>query len=258
MIETDNIYCEDCLEGMKRMAGHSVDAIIADLPYGVLNRKNRDAQWDRKIPLAPLWNEYRRIAKPDAPIILFGQGMFTAELVLSQPGLWKYNLIWHKDRTSGHLNANRMPLRQHEDIIVFYDKLPVYHPQMTPSLPEQRNHGRKTTRVCTNRCYGNMVITPVRIMDCKYPTSVIYVPKEHKSGHFFHPTQKPVALIEYLIKTYTDEGDVVLDNCIGSGTTAVAAIRTNRHYVGFEINPDYCSIADRRIAEERQNMAGHK
>ena len=103
-----------------------------------------------------------------------------------------------------------------------------------------------------------MVITPVRIMDCKYPTSVIYVPKEHKSGHFFHPTQKPVALIEYLIKTYTDEGDVVLDNCIGSGTTAVAAIRTNRHYVGFEINPDYCGIADRRIAEERQNMTGHK
>ena len=247
MIEIDRIYCEDCLEGMKRMATGSVDAIIADLPYGVLNRKNRAARWDRKIPLAPLWKEYRRIAKPDSPIILFGQGMFTAELVLSQPKLWRYNLVWHKDRRSGHLNANRMPLRQHEDILVFYEKLPVYHPQMTPSPPERRNHGRKTTTVCTNRCYGDMAVTPVRVMDCKYPTSVIFMPKEHKAGRFFHPTQKPVGLLEYLIRTYTDEGDVVLDNCIGSGTTAVAAIRADRHYVGFEIEQDYCDIANSRI-----------
>ena len=145
MIETNHIYNMDCLEGMKRMADRSVDAVIADLPYGVLNRQNSAARWDQKIPLAPLWEQYLRITKPDSPIILFAQGMFTAELVLSQPKLWRYNLVWHKDRVSGHLNANRMPLRQHEDILVFYRKLPVYHPQMTPCPPEKRNHGRRKT-----------------------------------------------------------------------------------------------------------------
>lgn len=234
------------------MADRSVDAVIADLPYGVLNRQNEAARWDNKIPLAPLWEQYKRITKPDSPIILFGQGLFTAELVLSQPKLWKYNLVWHKDRTSGHLNANRMPLRQHEDILVFYKKLPVYHPQMRPSTPGERNHGRKIEAGCTNRCYGNMKLTPVRIIDEKYPTSVIYAPKEFKKGMFFHPSQKPVSLIEYLIRTYTDEGDVVLDNCIGSGTTAVAAIRTGRYYIGFETDKSYCDIALRRIAEEQE------
>lgn len=136
MIETDKIYNMDCLEGMSRMPEGSVDAIIADLPYGVLNRGNRSACWDRQIPLGPLWEQYRRIIKPDSPIILFAQGIFSAHLMLSQPGIWRYNLVWQKDRVTGHLNANRMPLRQHEDILVFYMKQPVYHPQMTPCPPE--------------------------------------------------------------------------------------------------------------------------
>ena len=250
MIETDKIYNMDCLEGMSRMPEGSVDAIIADLPYGVLNRGNRSACWDRQIPLGPLWEQYRRIIKPDSPIILFAQGIFSAHLMLSQPGIWRYNLVWQKDRVTGHLNANRMPLRQHEDILVFYMKQPVYHPQMTPCPPERRNHGRRKTEGFTNRCYGTMKLSPVRIADDKYPTSVIFMPKEHKKGAFYHPTQKPVALMEYLIRTYTDEGDVVLDNCIGSGTTAVAAIRTGRHYIGFEIEQVYCEIAERRIQEE--------
>lgn len=250
MIETDKIYLEDCLEGMKRMESRSVDAVIADLPYGVLNRQNEAARWDNRIPLEPLWKEYKRVTKPDSPIILFAQGMFSAELVLSQPKLWRYNLVWHKDRVSGHLNANRMPLRQHEDILVFYKKLPVYHPQMRPSTPEQRNHGRKVRSDCTNRCYGNMKLTPVRIMGEKYHTSVIYAPKEFKKGTFYHPTQKPVSLVEYLIRTYTDEGDVVLDNCIGSGTTAIAAIRSGRHHIGFETDRNYYETANRRIEEE--------
>ena len=257
MIEKDHIYLEDCLEGMKRMEARSVDAVIADLPYGVLNRQNEAARWDNRIPLEPLWKQYKRITKPDSPIILFAQGMFTAELVLSQPKLWKYNMVWHKDRVSGHLNANRMPLRQHEDILVFYKNLPVYHPQMKPSSPEQRNHGRKVLSDCTNRCYGNMKLTPVRVMDEKYPTSVIYAPKEFKKGTFYHPTQKPVSLVEYLIRTYTDEGDLVLDNCIGSGTTAVAAIRCGRHYIGFETDKGYYDIALRRTEEEREKMNNH-
>lgn len=249
MIEIDKIYHMDCMDGLPQMADRSVDAVIADLPYGVLNRSNKAASWDKRIPLAPLWEQYRRIAKPGCPIILFAQGFFSSELMMSQPKLWKYNLVWHKDRVSGHLNANRMPLRQHEDILVFYDRLPVYHPQMRPCLPTERNHTRRDVETFTNRCYGSMKAVPVRMADDKYPTSVISIPKEHKTGAFFHPTQKPVALIEYLIRTYTDEGAVVLDNCIGSGTTAVAAICTGRHFVGFEIEEKYCEIANRRITE---------
>ena len=249
----------DCIEGMKLMADGSVDAVIADLPYGVLNRNNGSAGWDRQMPLEPLWEQYRRITKPGSPIILFAQGIFSARLMLSQPRMWRYNLIWRKDRVTGHLNAKRMPLRQHEDIIVFYDRQPVYHPQMTPCPPERRNHGRrKTGNDFTNRCYGEMKLVPVRVADDKYPTSVISIPKEHRTGAFHHPTQKPVALVEYLIRTYTNEGDVVLDNCIGSGTTAVAAIRTGRHYIGFEIEPTYCEIAGRRIREELERGHGIK
>lgn len=250
MIDIDSIYLEDCLTGMTRIENGSVDAVIADLPYGILNRKNKAAKWDNRIPLAPLWEQYKRITKPDSPIILFAQGMFTAELILSQPRLWKYNLVWQKDRVSGHLNANRMPLRQHEDILVFYEKLPVYHPQMRPCLPEERNHSRRNNEGLTNRCYGGVKGHPVRIADNKYPTSVIACSKEHKTGAFYHPTQKPVSLIEYLIRTYTDEGDIILDNCIGSGTTAVAAIRTGRHYIGFETEKEYFDIAGKRIADE--------
>lgn len=255
MIETDRIYPMDCLEGMSRMAAGSVDAVIADLPYGVLNRRNKSAQWDQKIPLG---EQYRRITKPGSPIILFGQGLFSARLMLSQPRLWRYNLVWQKDRVTGHLNAKRMPLRQHEDILVFYERQPIYHPQMTPCPPERRNHGRRKTEGFTNRCYGTMKLSPVRIADDKYPTSVIFMPKEHRTGAFYHPTQKPVALVEYLIRTYTDKGGVVLDNCMGSGTTAVAAIRTGRHYIGFEVDPAYCEIAERRIREELERGNGAK
>ena len=140
MIETDRIYLMDCMEGMKQIADGSVDAIIADLPYGVLNRSNPSVNWDRQIPLAALWEQYRRITKPDSPIILFGQGLFSAWLMLSQPRLWRYNLVWQKDRVTGHLNAKRMPFRQHEDILVFYKK---QRPQkkwlsINGTLPEMR------------------------------------------------------------------------------------------------------------------------
>lgn len=257
MIKTDNIYNMDCLEGMKFIADSSVDAVIADLPYGVLNRRNESAGWDKQISLEPLWEQYRRITKPGSPIILFAQGIFSARLMLSQPRMWRYNLVWHKDLVTGHLNANRMPLRQHEDILVFYQKQPVYHPQMSYK-PGQRNHPRGMFKRMTNRCYGAMKPTPSHISDWKYPTSVISIPKEHRTGAFYHPTQKPVALVEYLIRTYTNEGDVVLDNCIGSGTTAVAAIRTGRHYIGFEIEPAYCEVARHRIQEELKRRNGTK
>ena len=180
MIEKDRIYHMDCLQGMKQMADGSVDAIIADLPYGVLNNRNTSAGWDRQLPLETLWEEYLRISKPESPVILFSQGMFTARLMLSQPKMWRYNLVWLKDRVTGHLNANRMPLRQHEDIIVFYRRQPVYHPQMKPCDAEHRNHSRSKTSGFTNRCYGQMRMTPIRMADNKYPTSVIAIAKEHE------------------------------------------------------------------------------
>ena len=142
MIELNKIYNEDCLEGMKQISDASVDCIICDLPYGVLNKKSEGGSWDSIIPLEPLWKEYLRITKPNAAIILFCQGMFTAQLMMSQPKLWKYNLIWSRQRVTGFLNANKMPLRSHEDIAVFYRKQPIYNPQMVKCAPHQRNHRR--------------------------------------------------------------------------------------------------------------------
>lgn len=141
-MELNKIYNEDCLIGMKKIPDASVDCIICDLPYGVLNKQSEAGGWDSIIPLEPLWKEYLRITKPNAAIILFCQGMFTAQLMMSQPKLWKYNLIWSKQRVTGFLNANKMPLRSHEDIAVFYRKQPIYNPQMVKCAPHQRNHDR--------------------------------------------------------------------------------------------------------------------
>ncbi len=249
---TSRIYHEDCMTGMSRIPSHSIDCIICDLPYGVLNKGNRHAQWDVELPVEDLWKEYRRVIKDNGAIILFGQGMFTANLMTSNPSMWRYNLIWKKGtRSSGFLNANRMPLRNHEDIMVFYKKLPVYHPQMTIG---NKNHGRRvTTRsVKNNRCYGVMNMMPTVLTEKKYPLSVIDIPKEH--DNFYHPTQKPVALIEYLIKTFTDENALVMDNCMGSGTTGVACMNTGRNFIGFEKEEEYFNIASERIEKAQTNQ----
>ncbi len=251
---TVKLYNEDCLEGMKRIPDASVDAIICDLPYGVLNRNNHASRWDKQIALEAMWEQYKRIIKPNSPIVLFGQGMFTAKLIMSQPMMWRYNLVWQKDRPSGHLNANRMPLRQHEDILVFYKHLPVYHPQMKPCSPGDRKKYKTIHKRPNNRCYGVMKPTPSRMSDDKYPTSIISIPREYEPGSYYHPTQKPVALMEYLIKTYSDTGSVILDNCMGAGTTAIAAIRSERNFIGFEINRDFFEIAQRRIEEEKNSV----
>lgn len=238
----------DCIEHLADIPKKSVDLIITDLPYGVLNKQNKNAQWDKPITLNDLWVEYRRITKPNSPIILFGQGMFTAELMLSQPKLWRYNLIWEKDRPTGFLNANRMPLRSHEDICIFYAKLPVYHPQMIPCLPEERNHpignGKHKD---LNQHYGKYARVPQDIPDVKFPRSILKIPKEHKCDGKAHPTQKPIELCEWLIKTYSDKGDTVLDSCMGSGSTGVAALRTHRKFIGIEINPEYYELAVNNI-----------
>ena len=250
MIELNKIYNEDCVEGMKLIPDGSVDCIICDLPYEVLNKGNKHAQWDRLIPFDKLWEQYDRIIKPNGAIVLFAQGMFTAKLMTSNEKLWRYNLIWRKGgRCSGFLNAKRMPLREHEDIVVFYKNLPIYNPQMTKGIP---NHTRgRMDGEQTNRCYGTFGKSKDYISDEKYPRSILNFQKPHPQ---IHPTQKPVSLIEYLIKTYTNDGETILDNCMGSGTTAVAAIRTKRNFIGFELQKEYFDIANKRIKDEQQQF----
>ena len=251
MIELDKIYNEDCLEGMKRIDTESVDCIITDLPYGVLNEKSEGGSWDSIIPLEPMWEQFKRVTKPNAPIVLFGQGMFTAKLMMSQPKMWRYNLVWDKVLRKGFLNANRMPLRQHEDIAVFYRELPTYNPQMEACLPHQRNHGRGVNHDPKNRCYGEYKDIPANISDEKYPGSILRFQKGHNAESWIHPTQKPVDLLRYLVLTYTNMGGVVLDATMGSGTTAIACIREKRHFVGFELNKEYFDKAVNRIEKEQ-------
>ena len=264
MIELNTVYNEDCLEGMKRIPDASVDCVICDLPYEVLHKNNPHAQWDRIIPFGPLWEQYERVIKNNGAIVLFAQGMFTAKLMMSNERLWRYNLIWDKQRVTGFLNANRMPMRCHEDICVFYKNIPTYNPQYFKGEP---NHPKGNgAHKQTNRCYGKygndyegrtyesvsrVALTVPEGM--KLPRSIVPIKKEHDSS-VKHPTQKPIALIEYLIKTYTNEGETILDNCMGSGTTAVAAIRTNRNFIGFELQKEYFDIANKRIKDELQQF----
>jgi len=238
----------DCLIEMQNIPDKSIDAIICDLPYGVLNKGNSSAKWDSVIPFDKLWSSYERIIKDNGIIVLFGQGMFTADLLISNKKLWRYNLVWDKVAKTGFLNSKRMQLRQHEDICIFYKSLPTYNPQMVKCEPHKRNHSKgNMLNPQKNSCYGSFVETPTIVSDENFPTSIISIPKEHETGKFHHPTQKPVLLLEYLIKTYTDELDVVLDNTMGSGTTGVACKNLNRSFIGIERDEKYFEIAKERI-----------
>lgn len=238
----NRIYNEDCLVGMNRIEDKSIDMILCDLPYGTTQNK-----WDTILPLDELWKQYKRIIKDNGVIILFGQDKFTATMMLSQPKLHRYNLIWNKVLPSGFLNANRMPLRSHEDIMVFYKKLPKYTPQ---KFKGKKNHSKGKEKETANNNYGefNFVDNSEELGDMKHPKSIIEFEKPHPSISI-HPTQKPVELCEWLINSYTQEGEIVLDNCIGSGTTAVACKNTNRNYIGFENDNTYYEIATKRIKE---------
>ena len=234
----------DCLDRLREIGTGSVDMVLADLPYGILNKGNEGAKWDNEIPLEPLWKELERVTKDNGAIVLFGSGMFTAKLMMSNPKHWRYNLIWNKKRVSGFLNSKKMPLRQHEDILVFYKKLPTYNPQMEYK-PESRNHSKGyQLNETTNRCYGNFGKTGDFISDYKYPRSILTFDKPHPA---IHPTEKSVKLLEYLIKTYTNEGETVLDCTMGSGSTGVAAKNVNRNFIGIEADEKWFEIAKNRI-----------
>ena len=251
-MKLNTIYNEDCLVGMKRIPDKSVDMILCDLPYGVTKNK-----WDSVIPLDELWKHYKRIIKENGAIVLFGQGLFTARLMFSNEKWYRYNLIWEKDRPSGFLNAKRMPLRSHEDIVVFYKKLPTYNPQFWEGEPLHGMGSKFREGQLENNNYGKFDShkNPSAKHEGdtkKYPRSVLSFKKEHPP---IHPTQKSVELVEWLVKTYSNEGDTVLDNCMGSGTTAIACLNTDREYIGFELDEAYHKLSLERIENHTQQSS---
>ena len=246
MIELDTIYNEDCLQGMKRIPDGSVDCIICDLPYGTTANK-----WDSVIPFEPLWEQYHRICKPTAPIVLFGQQPFTSALVMSNPDWFKYEWIWEKEKGTGWLNAKLEPMRKHEIISVFYQSRPTYNPIMRQGNPYSKG------QTGTSSNYGKVRDDIVTSTDGdRYPESVLHFTRDTQNGQedAIHPTQKPVDLLRYLVLTYTNEGDTVLDNCMGSGTTAIACIKEKRHFIGFELSKEYFDKAQRRIKAEQAQL----
>jgi site-specific DNA-methyltransferase (adenine-specific) len=206
-------------------------------------------EWDKLIDLDALWRQYLRVIKKNGAIVLFADGMFLADLMHSNRKMWRYNLVWDKQLTTGFLNANRQPLRRHESIVVFYQKQPTYNPQ---KVKGKKIHSKKATGKAneTDKCYGRykIVDNSEKLGDMKHPTSIVTYAKPHPSVAV-HPTQKPVPLLEYLVKTYTNEGDTVLDNCMGSGSTGVACVNTGRQFIGIELDEGYFEIATNRITE---------
>ena len=248
MIERNNIYHGDCLQLMREIPSHSVDLILADPPYGTLNKSNPDAQWDKEVSLPSLWNQYKRIIKPNGAILLFGQGVFAAKLIMSNPKWFKFDFVWDKVRKSNFLNCKKMPMRQHEQVLVFYDKPPTYNPQTIRCEPHQRNHSRGHGKhQNTNNCYGKFSGVESSIIDFKYPSTIIKFPKGHSKEDWLHGTAKPVNLLRWLIRTYSNEGDLVLDNFVGSGSTIIAAIEEKRDWIGIELSEKYFEIAKKRI-----------
>jgi site-specific DNA-methyltransferase (adenine-specific) len=231
------IYNEDCLTGMNRIADGSVDMILCDLPYGTTDNK-----WDSVIPLESLWTQYKRVIKSNGAIVLTAQVPFNVVLGHSNLAWLRYEWIWSKSRALGFLNAKKMPMRDHENVLVFYRSLPTYNPQglirletpeFKPGNPKQA--GGNYRKGCYKDRYQEF---------SNYPRTLLRFPSE---GNTIHPTQKPVALFEYLVRTYTNEGETVLDNCLGSGTSAIACVNSNRNFIGFELDTKYFAGANRRI-----------
>ena len=244
----------DCLEEMKRIPDKSLDMILCDLPYGTTACK-----WDSVIPFEPLWEQYKRIVKPSAAIVLTASQPFTSQLVMSNPKWFKYEWIWEKTRPSGFFDAHKKPLKYHENVCVFYSSLPTYNPQKTIADELRRGKTPSTKNLDYTSVYSSSAAYKNKVLwketGERFPKSVIKF--SNWNGVIFgnavnsttHPTQKPVDLFEYLIKTYTNEGDLILDNCAGSGTTAIAAINTNRNYILIEKELEYFELSLERIAK---------
>lgn len=244
------IYEGDCLAVMRDIADHSVDMILCDLPYGTTQNK-----WDSVIDLQALWAEYRRVAKPNAAIVLTSQGIFTAKLMLSNEAWFKYKIVWEKSKATNFLNAKKQPLRKHEDICVFYGKPPSYTPQMTPGTP----YDKGTRKDQLSGSYGDFLPAHVKSDGERYPSDIVYfkTAESEAERQVWHPTQKPVDLGRYLVRTFSKPGDLVLDNAFGSGSFLLSAHLENRRFIGIEKNEqsfqfkndgvDYIDIAVDRL-----------
>ena len=235
----------DCLELMKDIPDKSVDMILCDLPYGMTACK-----WDTIIPFEPLWEQYERIIKDNGAIVLFGMEPFSTHLRMSNLKDYRYDWVWEKNLKTGHLNALKRPMGGHENISVFYAKPPTYNPQKRERTTEVKAGNKKISKTSV---YGaQREDYQDRQSDWIHPDTIIRnIACVHSSSGRVHPTQKPVALLEYLIRTYTNEGETVLDNCMGSGSTGVACLNTNRNFIGIELDAEYFEIANRRISEAR-------
>lgn len=237
MIELNKIYNEDCLDGMKRMPSKSIDMILCDLPYGTTACK-----WDTIIPFEPLWEQYKRVIKDNGAVVLFGSEPFSSNLRMSNIDKYKYDWKWEKEKAGNFQLAKKQPMKKQEDIMVFYKKFPDYKPQGLIEINKTiKNNPTK------NGSMGHLQSTQKSKEYVQkytnYPTEVLRFNNEKG----LHESQKPVGLLEYLIKTYTNAGDVVLDNCMGSGTTAIACMNTNRNFIGFELDENYYNVANERI-----------
>ncbi len=241
IVSRSTFYQGDCLVEMDKIADKSIDMILCDLPYGTTACK-----WDAVIPFEPLWEHYERLIKPTGAIVLTASQPFTTYLIMSNIKRFRYELIWEKDRATGYLNSNKIPLKSHENILIFYKKLPTYNPQKTVG-----ETSRKRTRNIPNTDTLGKTGVKERIVihqdKTRFPISVIKVNIDN-INKAFHPTQKPIELMEYLIKTYTNEGDTVLDNCMGSGSTGCAAKKTGRHFIGIEKDEKYFKLAVERVS----------
>jgi site-specific DNA-methyltransferase (adenine-specific) len=239
MIKLNEIYLGDCLEIMKDIDDKSIDMILCDLPYGTTA-----CRWDIIIPFEPLWEQYERVIKDNGIIVLTASQPFTSKLINSKMNMYKYNLIWEKEQGTDFMMAKKKPLKNYEDICIFYKKQPTYNPQM---ILCNKEWVKKDTGKTFNYIIGQeeKVYNKKSNGKYRYPTSILRFDRPKQKG--LHPTQKPVALFEYLIKTYTNEGDVVLDNCAGSGTTGIAAANTKRNYILIEKEQKYFDLAKERL-----------
>lgn len=244
------IYNEDCLTGMKRISDGTVDAIICDPPFG----HSTDCDWDVRLPMEEMWAEFNRVTKHNAAIVLFSQLPFAVDLINANRKMFRYEWCWEKSHACGFFNANKMPLRAHENILVFYRRLPTYNPQWHSGKAYSRAHADMEGGGVYRKRKGALTVNDG---EHYYPRDVIKftsIAAKHKTEPRYHPTQKPLALMEFLVRTYTNAGELVLDATMGSGSTGVAAVRCGRRFIGFEKEPKFFEVCQQRLSTEQRGL----
>lgn len=244
MLEINQIHHGDCLELMKHVPDKSIDLILCDLPYGQTSNK-----WDSIIDLDQIWSHYKRVIKDNGCIALTAKGKFMHQLISSNLDMYRYEWIWDKNKGANFAHAKKMPLNVHEYVLIFYKKQPTYNPQMTDGKPYKQKRLQESVKGIADNMGRHTTVSDGK----RYPKSIIRV-EGIAQRHIIHPTQKPVSLFEYIINTYTNENELVLDNCSGSGTTAIACLNTNRNYICIEKEKEYVDMSDERIRIHKESL----